>query len=82
MKSCGTTQRLFPTPVGALHEAPEQPKSQHKQKTAGASYGFAITLLSLRDIFPNGEIFPALRRRGELRSPADYAKIKFANKSK
>ena len=27
---------MFPTPVGAIHESPEQPKSQHKQKNGGS----------------------------------------------
>ena len=32
----------------------------HNPSGGGASYGFAITLLSLRDIFPNREILVRL----------------------
>ena len=51
---------------------PEQSQISHKV-TAGASYGYAITLLSLCDIFPNREIFPALPSRAIYESPAKSA---------
>ena len=38
----------------------EGEKTMHNPSGGGASYGFAITLLSLRDIFPNREILVRL----------------------
>ena len=71
---CGTTQRLFPTPIGAIHESPEQVPVSHKPNgraltLVGAGCGSPVETSaygSMQKHRPSRQVRPSMPARARL----------------